>query len=169
MKLARDIGIRGNERPDYIAKIAASYKSTIAYNSIPMSRAKQLLENYYTNIWIATFINAEVAHHTKQFIPSIHDRLSLSLWPNYIITQFLTNHGCFRTYLHRINKAPSPLCNCPEKSPQTARHLLTKCSLYSRDRPRVLTTQTLPQILKFHINTVAVTNFISNIFRTLQE
>ncbi|KAJ4426135.1 hypothetical protein ANN_26944 [Periplaneta americana] len=144
-------GIRGNERADYLAKIAASYKSTIAYNSIPMSRAKQLLENYYINIWNATYINSEVAHHTKQFIPSIHHRLSLSLWPNYIITQFLTNHGCFRTYLHRINKAPSPLCNCPEKSPQTARHFLTECSLYSRDRPRVLTTQTLPQILKFHI------------------
>ncbi|KAJ4426143.1 hypothetical protein ANN_26952 [Periplaneta americana] len=71
--------------------------------------------------------------------------------------------------LKKINKAPSPLCNCPEKSLQTARHLLTECSLYSRDRPRVLTTQTLPQILKFHINTVAVTNFISNIFRILQE
>ncbi|KAJ4442900.1 hypothetical protein ANN_04493 [Periplaneta americana] len=120
-------GIRGNERADYLAKIAAGYKSTIAYNSIPMSRAKQLLENYYTNIWNATYINSEDQQGTIF------------------------------------------LCNCPEKSPQTARHLLTECSLYSRDRPRVLTTQTLPQILKFHINTVAVTNFISNIFRTLQE
>ena len=162
-------GIRGNERADYLAKIAASYNNTITYNSIPISRAKQLLLKYYVNIWNATYTNSEVAHHTKQFIPSIHHRLSLALWPNYILTQFLTNHGCFRTYLHRINKAPSPLCNCPEKPPQTARHLLTECSLHSRDRPPVLTTQTLPQILKFHINTVAVANFISKIFRPLQE
>ncbi|KAJ4429313.1 hypothetical protein ANN_26317 [Periplaneta americana] len=75
----------------------------------------------------------------------------------------------YAIHVDSINKALSPLCNCPEKSPQTERHFLTECSLYSRDRPRVLTTQTLPQILKFHINTVAVTNFISNIFRTLQE
>ncbi|KAJ9575592.1 hypothetical protein L9F63_007526 [Diploptera punctata] len=162
-------GIRGNERADYLAKIAASYKNTVTYNSIPISRAKQLLLNYYINIWNATYTNSEVSFHTKQFIPSIHHRLSISLWPNFILTQFLTNHGRFRTYLHRIKKSPSPLCNCPESPPQTAIHLLTECSLYSRDRPPVLTTQTLPQILQHHINTVTVTNFITNIFRSLQE
>ena len=58
--------------------------------------------------------------HTKLLIPSIFHRKSLSLWPNHILTQLLTNHGCFRSYLHKIKKAPTPLCSCPEKVEQTA-------------------------------------------------
>jgi hypothetical protein len=51
---------------------------------------------------------------------------------------FLTNHGSFRSYLHKINKLPSPHCNCPENPIQTAHHLMFNCSLLSTDRPPVL-------------------------------
>ena len=57
---------------------------------------------------------------------------------NFLLTQFLTNNGTFRPYLHRINKTPSPNCNCPEKTVQTAHHLMQECSLWSEDRPSVL-------------------------------
>ncbi|KAJ4441286.1 hypothetical protein ANN_11140 [Periplaneta americana] len=86
-------GIKGNERADYLAKIAARYSNIIEYNSIPLSLSKQLIQNYYINIWNAT--------HTQ-----------------------------------RIKKSQSPLCICPEKTPQTAIiHLLTECTHFSTDRP----------------------------------
>ena len=91
-------------RADYLAKTAASYNTAIAYNAIPINRGKKLLEEYYTNIWNAIYINSSNASHTKQFIPPIHYRLSLSLWPNFILTQFLTNHGKFRAYLYKMKK-----------------------------------------------------------------
>ena len=162
-------GIRGNERADYLAKIVASHKSNTEYTHLPRARVKQILENYYINIWNATYINSCVATYTKPYIPSIFQRLSLSLWPNYKLTQFLTNHGSFRSYLYKINKAPSPNCNCSERPPQTAQHLLTECSTYSRGRPAVLTTVPLHKILQYYINTKDVTDFISYIFSTLQE
>jgi len=46
-------GLKGNERADYLAKIAASYNTTIAYDAIPIHREKQILEEYYIKIWNA--------------------------------------------------------------------------------------------------------------------
>jgi len=159
----------GNERADYLAKTAASYNTTIAYNAIPINRGKKLLEEYYTNIWNAIYINSSNASHTKQFIPTIHYRLSLSLWPNFILTQFLTNHGKFRAYLYKIKKKTSPICNCPEKAIQTAGHLMTECSLFSRTRPTVLHNLPSHLILKLHIHTASVLSFLIKIFHSMSE
>jgi ribonuclease HI len=162
-------GLKGNERADYLAKIAASYIHVTSYNAVPRSLGKKMLEDYYIQIWNATYTNSGEAAQTKLFIPTIPHRLSLSLWPNYVLTQFLTNHGSFRHYLFKMNKTPSPHCNCPESPVQTAIHLLTECTLFSRDRPAVLENVPLPWILKHHINTVTVTNFIQRIFNKLRE
>ena len=131
-------GLKGNERADYLAKTVARYITTIAYDEIPINRGKQILEDHYTKIWNATYVNCANASRTKLYISTIFHRLSLRLWPNFLLTQFLTNHGSFRSYLHKINKMPSPNCNCPEKIVQTAHHLTLECSLLSKDRPSVL-------------------------------
>jgi hypothetical protein len=126
------------------------------------------LEDYYIKIWNATYINSANASHTV-FIPTIFHRLSLSLWPNFILTQILTNHGSFRSYLHKMNKMPSPICSCLEKAVQTAHHLLTECSPFSKERPAELLALSLPLVLKHHINTVSITSFLGSIYHTLQE
>jgi ribonuclease HI len=43
-------GLNGNKRADYLAKRVASYNPNITYDAIPISRGKQLLEDYYTNL-----------------------------------------------------------------------------------------------------------------------
>jgi ribonuclease HI len=161
--LKEHAGMKGNERADYLAKTVARYSANIAYDAIPIIRGKQSLEDYYTKIWNAIYVNSANASHTKLFIPTTFHRLSLSL------TQFLTNHGSFRSYLHKINKTPSPNCNCPEKAIQTARHLMLECSLFSNDRPTVLKSLPPPLVLKYHINTVSITSFLRNIFKALQD
>jgi ribonuclease HI len=113
-------GLKGDKRADYLAKTVMSYNSNITYDAIPVSRGKQLLEDYYTQIWDATYINTRKASHTKSLIPSIFQRKSLPLWPNHILTQLLTNHDCFRSYLHKMKKVPTPLYSCPEKIKQMA-------------------------------------------------
>src|SRR5215510_13178508 len=64
---------------------------------------------------------------------------------------------------------PSPICKCPEKAVQTARHLLTECSLFSSERPAVLQTLSPHLVLKHHINTISITSFFRSIFHALQE
>jgi len=73
------------------------YKPTTTYDAIPVSKGKRLLEEYYTRIWNETYTNSEKGSHTKTFIPSILHRMTLTLWPNHVLTQFLTNDGCFRS------------------------------------------------------------------------
>jgi hypothetical protein len=162
-------GLRGNERADYLARTAANYKTTIVYNTIPINRGKQLLEEHYIKIWKATYIKSTNASHTKQFIPTIPHRLSLSLWPNFTLTQFLTNHGKFRSYLHKMKNTSLPFCNCPERAVQTASHLMTEFSLFQRNRPAVLHNLPPHTILKHHIHTISVSDFLSNILHSLKE
>jgi len=131
------VGLKGNKRADYLVKTVARYKTTITYDEIPNNQGKQLLEDHYTKIWNATYVNSTNASHTKLYIPTIFHRLSLPLWPNFLLTQFLTKHGSFHSYLHKINKMPSPNCNCPEKTVQTAHHLMLECSLWSKDTAQV--------------------------------
>ena len=152
-----------------MAKTVASYNTTIAYDVIPIIRGKQSMEDYYTKIRNAIHINSTNASHTKLFIPTILHRLSLSLWPNFLRTQFQTNHSSFRSYLHKINNTPSPNCNCPAEAIQTDRHLITECSLFSNDRPAGLKSLPPPLVLKHHINSVSITGFLRNIFQALQE
>jgi len=127
------------------------------------------MEEFYIKIWNASYTNSEKASHTKPLVPSILHRMTLTLWPNHIFTHFLTNHGCFRSYLYKRKKAPKPLCSCPEKAEQTARHLMTDCSLFSKERPAVSRKLPLSQIMQYHINTAEVSRLIKNIYHMLQE
>jgi len=137
-------GLKGNERADYLAKTVVRYKNSIAYDEIPINQGKQILEDHYTKIWNAIYVNSTNASHTKLYIPTIFHRLSLSLWPNFLLTRFLTSHGSFHSYLHKINKMPSPNCNCPEWTVQRAHHLMQECSLWSKDRPSIF--KSLPHL-----------------------
>jgi len=157
-------GLKGSERGDYLAKTDARYNTTIAYDVIPIIRGKQTLEGYYTKIWNAIYVNSANASDTKLFISTIFHRISLSLWPSFLRTHFLTNHGSFRSYLLKINKTSSPNCNCPEKAIQTARQLMIECSLFSNDRPAVLLSLPPPLVLKYDINAVSNTSFLRNSF-----
>jgi len=158
-----------NHGHDYLARTMASYNTTITYDAIPISRRKKLLEEYYSKIWDSTYVNSTKASHTKLLIPFILHRMALSLWPNYSLTQLLTNHGCFRAYLHKMKKVPTPICSCPEESEQTASHLMLECSLLCKERPTVIQNLPLPTIIKYHINTVEVTRFITAILQMLQN
>ena len=55
--IKRHTGLKGNERADYLAKTVASYNPTTTYDALPVSRGKQLLEDYYKKIRNATYIN----------------------------------------------------------------------------------------------------------------
>jgi len=127
------------------------------------------MEDHYIKIWNEIYVKSENASHTKLYIPTIFHRFSFTLWPNFLLTQFLTNHGSFRSYLYKMNKTTSPYCNCPAKTVQTARHLLPERSLCSKDRPTVLKSLPPPLVLQFHVNTVSITNFLRRIFQVLQE
>jgi hypothetical protein len=161
-------GLKGIERAEYLAKTVASYSTTVVYDLIPIIRGKQTLEDYYTKIWNAIYVISANATHSKLFTPTIFHRISLPLWPNFLLTQFPTNHSSFRSYHRQINKSPSPNGDCPEKVKQTTRHLMIECSLFSDNRPAVLKSLPPALVQKHHTFTVSITSFLTNIFHALQ-
>ena len=52
---------------------------------------------------------------------------------NFANMQFLTNHGNFNTYLHKIKKSNNATCKCGNGS-EDAEHVLLQCILYNELR-----------------------------------
>jgi hypothetical protein len=69
----------------------------------------------------------------------------------------------------KMNKTPSPNCNCPEKTVQTAHHFMLECSLWTKDRPSVLRSLPPPLVQQYYINMVSITSFLRLTFQALQE
>ncbi|KAL6417496.1 hypothetical protein ACFW04_012693 [Cataglyphis niger] len=71
--------------------------------------------------------------HFQEWIGRKHGNIS------FRITQLLTGHGCFGTYLHRIGKVPEPYCeHCnvqnEEDSPE---HTLEDCKAWEENRNKL--------------------------------
>ena len=63
------------------------------------------------------------------------------LWMNrrsgfltFRITQLLTGHGCFSSFLYRINKEESPVCRYCNLATDTAEHTLADCAFWDLER-----------------------------------
>lgn len=57
---------------------------------------------------------------------------------SFRLTQLLTGHGCFATYLHRIGKKENPLCDhCEAEMIDSVEHTLAVCEAWSAERDRL--------------------------------
>ncbi|XP_072761234.1 uncharacterized protein [Anoplolepis gracilipes] len=68
------------------------------------------------------------------------------------MTQLMTGHGCFSTYLHRIGKAPNTNCWHCDSVCDSQEHTLAECGawIFERDtlREKIGTQITLENIVK---------------------
>ncbi|XP_023234972.1 uncharacterized protein LOC111634436 [Centruroides sculpturatus] len=112
-------GLQGNERADYLAREAASLNSgSSLYSYIPVTYIKYLLKNEAMNTWQTRWNNTETGRITKSFIPSVsHNNRTILHRDTSLVTQFLTGHGKFNSYLVRFNKSNCDhcqLCGVPD-------------------------------------------------------
>ena len=128
------MGNKGNELADKIAKAAAmDNENTITYNRIPKSTIYKELEDEMIIKWQKEWEESPKAALTKQFFPSISDRIKakLQVTPNF--TALVTGHGKIRAYLHRFKLMESPTGPCG-KEEQTTDHLIYRCILLQKPR-----------------------------------
>ncbi|KAH9522994.1 hypothetical protein DERF_006547 [Dermatophagoides farinae] len=71
----------------------------------------------------------------KNFFPLVSIRSGINLSPDFILTQFLTNHGKFNRYLNRMRIKDQSSCFCGNPS-QTSLHLILKCDRFAAQRYR---------------------------------
>jgi hypothetical protein len=127
-------GITGNEMADQLAKTAARAKDkTTSYSRIHLSTLFWEIEEESKLKWQQNREESPKAAETKQFYPSIADRLKSKIDITSNFTAMVTGHGKTRASLHRFKLLESETCLC-NKGDQTTDHLLYHCTLLQQQR-----------------------------------
>ncbi|GFW34589.1 uncharacterized protein TNCV_952171 [Trichonephila clavipes] len=127
-------GVLGNERANWLAKAATKRKIDIDVN-IPKSFYKKITNERMMKSWNQEYLISNKGSITKKFFPTINKRLSCHhFYTNYKLTQFLTGHGNFKSYLNKFNLAPSSFCDCNIGGEENVEHVILLCSKYVRER-----------------------------------
>lgn len=130
------VGHHGNELADKLAKEAAG-KGVASYSKIPLCEIAHQLREKSLKQWQTQWDRTTKASITKEFFPSVKDRLDtkIKLTPHF--TVFVTSHGRTKSYLHRFKIIESPDCPCGGGS-QTIDHLIYDCSILQEERERLI-------------------------------
>ena len=121
------VGIEGNEAADKLAVATANDEEQQQSKVIkpPKSYLKLMLRGKTMEDWSQSWQVATTGRFTHSLLPK-PSRTFCS--PNNYFTWFLTNHGPFPYYLHRIGKAPSPDCVC-DTGEGNSTHYVFNCPL----------------------------------------
>lgn len=120
--------------------------------------------------WTFKLIHRDVI---KDWIKSAHGEMSFHL------TQMMSGHGCFNTYLNRIKRAPTSGCaHCGppgeiEEVKDDPSHILLYCEAFESERQVLISkigsfwaTDIVPRMLESPEKWSAVTEFADKVLRT---
>jgi retron-type reverse transcriptase len=106
------------------------------------------------SLWQEHWDNSTKGRWTHKVIPQVKPWLERPHGEvDYFITQFLTGHGGFKTYLHKIRKTDSPLCDTCKTLEETPEHVLFVCSRFQNERHNTF-------IANRHISAVSLTEYM---------
>ena len=123
----------GNEIADRLAKEAARSKDTeTAFSRIQISTLYYELEEARQQ-WQKEWENCTKAATTKEYFPTIQERLSMKISVTPNTATMVTGHGKTWAYLHRFKLLDNATCVC-KQGDQTTDHLLDQCNLLEKQR-----------------------------------
>ncbi len=108
-------------------------------NIITKTRLKQFIHNKNLEEWNNRWIETTTGAYTKQYFPTIKDRQKAKnkFKTNFYLTQIITNHGNFKSYLKQFHIIDNELCdNCGEED--NANHRIYKCMKYEEQRGQLI-------------------------------
>ncbi|XP_067141298.1 uncharacterized protein [Centruroides vittatus] len=128
----------GNDLADALAT-SAYLNDDIAYSTLPLSFARALLRGRSMRIWETRWQSDDKGAITHKFFPTVEDRQKIKYNEHdSITTTLLSQHGKLNYYLHRFKIIENPNCNCGLPVPDTIEHILYDCSLFDRQRMRII-------------------------------
>jgi transcription elongation factor GreA-like protein len=99
----------GNEMADKLTKEAAMNTDiAICYNKIPKSVVKREIETTSVEKWQKVWNSTNKGDTTKEFFPSVTERLNINVSTNKHLTAIMTGHGNIKSCLHRFKIITSP-------------------------------------------------------------
>jgi len=138
---------RGNiwERNRGLAKAAArSRDAETAFNRIPLSTLYYELDETKQQ-WQKEREKCTKAAITKEYFPTVQERLSMNIRVTPNIAAMTTGHGKTRAYLHRFKLLDNATCVC-KQGDQTVDHLLYHCKLLEKQGRSLKKTLSTPDI-----------------------
>jgi len=115
---------------------------------------------------------------TRRIVPDIRPWVSRKYGQtDYYLTQLLTGHGCFKSYLYRFNHETNPFCTHCAGVIEDAEHVLFVCPRYSAEREELslnigrnfIVTDFIDILLSSQNNWVAVTHMAADIMKSLRR
>jgi hypothetical protein len=137
----------GNERAGGLAKTAAGSRTPCSFGKCPLSFLKGTLK---TDVLNSRNVKCEACEKgsitRKLFFPSVDTGLQASYTqPDFVLTQFLTDHGKFGAYFHRFtvqtDRQYLRVRTCQE-SAETVEHILFDRPVYGK-----ICTKNAPSLL----------------------
>jgi hypothetical protein len=112
-----------------------------------------------------------VRPHLNEWIDRQHGEVTFHL------TQLLTSHGCFNSYLLKIKKAETDICRHCGEAPDDARHTIFSCSSWRVERQELLEKLGVPvdpsnivgKMLSSDVTWKAMTKFASDVMVKKEE
>lgn len=104
-----------------------------SHKGVPGIRTIKRAESMAT--WQSQWDAAEHGRWTHRLIPNLRvwvDRRHGQL--DFYVTQFLSGHGCFKQYLHRIGRTESPFCPECGDQVESPEHVLFMCPRFQHAR-----------------------------------
>ncbi|XP_067129342.1 uncharacterized protein [Centruroides vittatus] len=127
-------GYEGNELADKLAKMATGNDKT-TYNRLPISYIHNYIKEETHILWQQEWEGSHTGRLCYRFLPTIKGRLqNKKLQPTFELTQCLTGHGAFNSYLHRFGKRDSNRCELDTENEETVHHFLFDCKKYDNLR-----------------------------------
>ncbi|XP_023227573.1 uncharacterized protein LOC111628083 [Centruroides sculpturatus] len=126
-------GNKDNEHADALAKKVTTMDITTTFSNIPIVHIKNNIRDCIMEGWQKDWATSTTGRTTHKFLPSINKRQALSYFTiSHAITQCLTGHGNFSSYLTRFKRINNDRCSCDGISEGDALHYIFHCMLYER-------------------------------------
>ena len=121
------IGVIGNERADELAKSCWTAEAEPVELEAPISFAKRHIRMNQRAEWNTSWMAATNGSWTRQIFPTIeHRRRAGPFRLDFVLTQFLSGHGKFGSYLNRFKIRRDPGCQCGEHQAGPAQPLYAR-------------------------------------------
>jgi ribonuclease HI len=125
-----------SETAKILAKEAEVSHRRIVYDLIPISHIEKLVYNKSISIWNESWTTTPNGITTQQYIPTITDRLKMKKYfsTNFYLTQILTDHGKFNSYLAKFKIRSHPFCDLCVGKIDNSEHVVYDCLKFKEKR-----------------------------------
>lgn len=142
------VGLKGNERADFLAKDALSRDDVDVIEDIgfPVSIVKKYYRKKVETMWQTYWTESKKGRDTYAVIKYVDTKFICS---TQIQVYYISGHGCFPDFLHKIGKRQNSNCNCG-KTGNVVHYIFGRCTLmkyWFRFNPDLTMRQNLRSII----------------------